>query len=109
MSGQASAEPTIGPTRLARSRTTLALSPGAAAPAAPANTAQDSAIAQRADNRRFIPRRSVIVMLQKTSGFVWRGGLLSPLHELLKQPFRLLVGEILAVAGAREQRAELRQ
>ena len=55
MSGQASAEPTIGPTRLARSRTTLTLSPGAAAPAALASKTQDSAIAQRAGERMFIP------------------------------------------------------
>src|ERR1700761_8648436 len=87
ISGQASAEPTIGPTRLARSRTTLTLSPGVAAPAAPASKTQNSAIAQRADGRNFIPARSDIVMLLEYSGFTDGSGLLSPLHELLQQPF----------------------
>src|ERR1700761_9739182 len=81
MSGQASAEPMIGPTRPARSRTTLALSPGVAAPALHASKAQDSAIAQRADERRFISTLRAalsadIVMPQKCLGLADGSGLL---------------------------------
>jgi hypothetical protein len=52
ISWQASADPTIGPTRLASSRTTLALSPGNAV-ALPASAAPTSAIAHRDVHRNF--------------------------------------------------------
>ena len=53
MSGQASAAPRIGPTRPARSRTTLVLSPGAAVAAELASRKPPNAIAQRARRRNL--------------------------------------------------------
>src|SRR5262245_53320271 len=67
ISRQTSAEPTIGPTRLERSRTMLALSPGAAAAcAAPASQAQSSPIAGRVISRT----ERAEVMLGLYSGMV---------------------------------------
>src|ERR1700691_5055651 len=97
MSVQASAEPTIGPTLAARSRTTLAL-PAGAAPAALASKAPNRMAIQRGlianspprphrtldQAFSFLPSYDFSFPLLRCRG---EAGLLAPLQELLKQLF----------------------
>src|SRR5262249_13943187 len=57
-----------------------------------------------------LPRDQTSLLLPNT--FAARSGLLSPLHELIQQPFRLLVGKVLALAAVvmpRDEGAEFRK
>src|SRR5262249_12042169 len=94
MSLQTSAEPTIDPTRPARSRTTSTLSPGAATAVLASSMLAATIILEGAivnsdkklwpvDRRCHVPFRSSKRLLR---------GLLLPFHELLKQLLRLLIG-----------------